>query len=283
LGIKLVIDEVRFGAVTELGIWQELKKWGQPVFKYHYDIGAGSVLGKDQPDNEYLKIYDAKGNLVETRLISTKGGNLKDIIHHQYGRVPEAGSYIWTEVVYNTELYGSRVEPGRFIGLQSGLITPTDSPLEWFLPFPFKGATASSSLATFSFSKTISFGSRNKAIFFGRSLGAELSGSLPANVPLHGAKAITEALRKSWGKRIEFIQGTGANATKIKVKIPEGFTKVKGQSHGQPVFSDGKRFISPDADGHVGGIWKMADSIENLRKKETRIGTFDASLSKIAD
>jgi hypothetical protein len=60
---------------------------------------------------------------------------------------------------------------------------------------------------------------------------------------------------------------------------------------GQLVFKHPKKnlYISADAEGapgaggHNGGVWKMADSVANLGKKETRIGTFDANLNKIGD
>jgi filamentous hemagglutinin len=31
------------------------------------------------------------------------------------------------------------------------------------------------------------------------------------------------------------------------------------------------------------GSWKMADSVKNLGKKETRMGTYDAKLKRIGD
>jgi len=52
---------------------------------------------------------------------------------------------------------------------------------------------------------------------------------------------------------------------------------------GQAVFTDGKRFITRDLDGHNGGAWKMARSVEGLMSKETRLGTYDAALKRIGD
>ena len=79
--------------------------------------------------------------------------------------------------------------------------------------------------------------------------------------------------------------GRGTKAFKREVKIPEGFQEVKGEfSHGAPVFKKGNLYISPDIDGHnPKGIWKAATSVENLGKKETRLGTSDANLKKIGD
>ena len=54
-----------------------------------------------------------------------------------------------------------------------------------------------------------------------------------------------------------------------------GFTKrVKDppfNSHGQPVFQKGSQYITPDADSHIGGVWKL------FRKDGTRLGTLDAN------
>ncbi len=57
-----------------------------------------------------------------------------------------------------------------------------------------------------------------------------------------------------------------------------GFKKIADRSSGQAVFSDGKRFITRDVDGHSGGAWKMADSVKNLGNVNTRMGTYDATL-----
>jgi len=46
-------------------------------------------------------------------------------------------------------------------------------------------------------------------------------------------------------------------------------------SHGQPVFSNGQRFITPDVDSHIGGVWKMFD------RSGKRLGTYDANLKRI--
>jgi len=67
-----------------------------------------------------------------------------------------------------------------------------------------------------------------------------------------------------------------------------GFRRVAGHSHGQKVYERGGFFISPDVGsgtgigGHVGGVWKGADSVANLGRSTTRLGTFDQNLKKIA-
>ena len=50
-----------------------------------------------------------------------------------------------------------------------------------------------------------------------------------------------------------------------------------------PIFKKGKEYISPDRDGHNGGIWKKANSINDLNSKKTRNGTYDDNLNRIGD
>ena len=69
----------------------------------------------------------------------------------------------------------------------------------------------------------------------------------------------------------------------MTVKIPEGYHSVNNRSNGQKVFTNGKDYITPDADGHKGGIWKRASSIKNLLNKGTRMGTYDENLKRIGD
>ncbi|MFC0399144.1 RHS repeat-associated core domain-containing protein [Paraburkholderia rhizosphaerae] len=60
-----------------------------------------------------------------------------------------------------------------------------------------------------------------------------------------------------------------------------GFKRISETVNGQAIYQDGKRFITRDVDGHNGGAWKMADSVQNLGSKNTRLGTFDASLTNL--
>ena len=84
-------------------------------------------------------------------------------------------------------------------------------------------------------------------------------------------------------EKVSFIQGAGSNARKIEVLLPSGFKKTKLKSHGQAVYSDGNLWITPDQDGHNGGIWKVYDSESDIgRGKSTRAGTYDKDLKKIA-
>lgn len=62
-----------------------------------------------------------------------------------------------------------------------------------------------------------------------------------------------------------------------------GFEKTKYYSRGKPVYRKGNRYISPDRDSHNGGFWKMADSVENLGSKVTRMGTYDRWLNRIGN
>jgi hypothetical protein len=62
---------------------------------------------------------------------------------------------------------------------------------------------------------------------------------------------------------------------------PDGFTEIAERSHGQPIYKKGRTYISPDVDGHNGGVWKKCKgSPKNLRSKKTRDGTYNADLSE---
>jgi RHS repeat-associated protein len=60
-----------------------------------------------------------------------------------------------------------------------------------------------------------------------------------------------------------------------------GFRATRFISRGQRVFTDGKWYISQDVDSHNGGIWKIARSVDDLGKKQTRTATTDALLNTI--
>ena len=84
--------------------------------------------------------------------------------------------------------------------------------------------------------------------------------------------------------RIEtFTQGTSNNKVQMIVEVPEGFELVKVEGAKADVFKQkGKNvWISPDLDGHNGGVWKKATGkAENLFKKDTREGTYNGDLTK---
>lgn len=68
----------------------------------------------------------------------------------------------------------------------------------------------------------------------------------------------------------------------LTVTICVGST-FAAEHDGQAVFTDGKRYITRDLDGHNGGAWKMADSVKNLGSQEARYGTVDVKLNRIGD
>lgn len=82
---------------------------------------------------------------------------------------------------------------------------------------------------------------------------------------------------------IEFTQGTKELAKRVTARLPEGFTRVKGLSKQQKIFTNGNVFISPDETSHIGGIWKAANKIEHLGSKAKRLGTYDENFVKIGD
>jgi len=78
------------------------------------------------------------------------------------------------------------------------------------------------------------------------------------------------------------MRARGATARQNSQAHPEGYKLTKFRTFNeQKVYTNGKNFISPDKDGHNGGIWKKANSVEELNSKETRDGTYDENLNKI--
>lgn len=49
------------------------------------------------------------------------------------------------------------------------------------------------------------------------------------------------------------------------------------------VFKKGNSYISRDVDGHNGGAWKEASSVDKLNQKNTRNGTYDVNMNRIGD
>lgn len=61
-----------------------------------------------------------------------------------------------------------------------------------------------------------------------------------------------------------------------------GFKKTKYYSRNkQIILQKGNKFISIDIDSHNGGVWKMANSVDDLAKKETRLGTYDEYFNRV--
>jgi len=83
---------------------------------------------------------------------------------------------------------------------------------------------------------------------------------------------------------VEFIKGKGSDAIRVITDLPKGFKETKLKSYNQKVFSDGKRFITPDITSHKGGVWKMFDDAKKVGSTlaKDRKGTYDANLNKIA-
>ena len=77
------------------------------------------------------------------------------------------------------------------------------------------------------------------------------------------------------------VYRTTADATRAAETL--GFSKINQRVAGEAVYRRGNRFITRDRTGHNGGAWKMADSVNNLARKETRMGTFDSNLNRIGD
>ncbi|MEM6804317.1 MAG: RHS repeat-associated core domain-containing protein, partial [Bacteroidota bacterium] len=104
-------------------------------------------------------------------------------------------------------------------------------------------------------------------------------------VELTNWKDIVKALKQTFKRKpktIEFVQGTGANAKKLTTTIPDGYKKVKVKGAKGSVYSNGKDWISPDLDGHNGGVWKRWTKESNVGSTSGR-ETLDGNLKYIKE
>jgi hypothetical protein len=63
-----------------------------------------------------------------------------------------------------------------------------------------------------------------------------------------------------------------------------GYTPTTRTMMHKRVFTDGSNYIVVDRTNHLRqAAWKMADSIEALKSKSTRGGTYDINLKQIGD
>ena len=90
-------------------------------------------------------------------------------------------------------------------------------------------------------------------------------------------EALTSALRAFEGP----VFKTTEEATQAADAL--GFKRINETINGQAVYKKGSQYITRDVDGHNGGAWKAANSVSDLAKKETRLGTFDAQLNRIGN
>ena len=121
-------------------------------------------------------------------------------------------------------------------------------------------------------------------------VGAEIAGVGAATAATGGVMVMNSSKNKSdvyergnKSSEITFRQGQGDKARLITTKIPEGYRKVKFRSKEMPVFYNGKNYLSPDRDGHNGGVWKMAKKKHELENRSVRMGTYDKDLKRIGN
>jgi RHS repeat-associated protein len=72
-----------------------------------------------------------------------------------------------------------------------------------------------------------------------------------------------------------------SNAQAAQMAQRVGYRPTNYISRGEKVFTNGKTFITQDTTSHSGGLWKMANSVAELRAG-TRLGTYDYDLNRIA-
>lgn len=58
-----------------------------------------------------------------------------------------------------------------------------------------------------------------------------------------------------------------------------GYSRTNYRSRGRAVYRRGNSYITRDFDGHNGGAWKMAHSVRALGSRNTRLGTYNRTLT----
>jgi hypothetical protein len=127
--------------------------------------------------------------------------------------------------------------------------------------------------------------SASVAAFQNESLGDMALKSLEGINPTAGAAVSAGVKLAGAAKEARALAGPVFKTTKEATAAAEvlGFKRIGETVNGQAVYQQGKRFITRDVDGHNGGAWKMADSVNNLASKDTRLGTFSQDLTRIGD
>ena len=101
-------------------------------------------------------------------------------------------------------------------------------------------------------------------------------------VTRNAVEEVSETISKNADSIGRVMPGPVYKTTKeaTEAAIENGWRRTNMRSsNGQVIFTDGKNFFSRDADGHIGGAWKLMDPHNPTR----RIGTLDANLNIIGD
>ena len=78
-----------------------------------------------------------------------------------------------------------------------------------------------------------------------------------------------------------FERNHGRFATEAEARaqaLSMGFRQVGVDSRGARIYTNGRVYITRDRTSHNGGAWKMARRPKDLRKKHSRMGTYDKAL-----
>jgi hypothetical protein len=81
--------------------------------------------------------------------------------------------------------------------------------------------------------------------------------------------------------RIPGSAGRLSNSQAKQMARRVGYRATSYYSRGERVFTNGKTYIAQDRTSHTGGLWKMANSVQQLRHRD-QLGTYDYKLNWIA-
>ena len=180
---------------------------------------------------------------------------------------------------YKARMYSPQL--GRF--LQTDPVGYTDD-LNWYAyagnnPVNFSDPTGLAACSAKSALTDMALGGPPKL----DSSGCISTGGASVCLGVASVKEVSSALAGAVNSAVRAVSGPVYATTKEATVAAEalGFSKTSAVVNGQAVYRDGNRFITRDIDGHNGGAWKMADSVQNLMSKDTRLGTFGADLTYI--
>jgi len=107
--------------------------------------------------------------------------------------------------------------------------------------------------------------------------GSKSAKTISANVPARGR--VDSKINERTFQISSIAEKTNKEVAKIATDL--GFKKTNYYSRGKAVFKKGNKYITFDRDCHNGGFWKMAESVKELSKRATRLGTYDMYLNRI--
>ena len=263
----------------------------------HYIRGPDRVLAQIDilSGNTYYYIYNGHGDVVQ--IVDTSGNIVNSYDYDVWGNFLKKEETIENHFTYFGQTYdeetGLYYLRARYYDPTTGRFTqqdPAEDGYNWYVygnqnPIVFTDYTGEAGETIFDI---LSFAISAKEVWDDPKDGwkwLSLLGDTVDFIPfVAGVGETVKAVRvvdKTTDAVADVTKLTTKEITAIAKKL--GFEKTSYFSHGQAVFKKGNKYITIDVDKHNGGFWKMANSVEGLGSKKTRLGTYDINLNRIGD